>query len=102
MLTKRELCWIVVNRYRHGNKMPLQRDIDASPSLAVALDYLGYDIQNADKRSIDSTVGGIVFGGPVTGDRGGETGSISLQELLDFLPDTTTPATTKRVRPKYS
>lgn len=86
-MTKNELCWLIVNRFRQDKGAPIvEADIYGSSQLAVAMEHLGLlkskqSIEYAQER------GGTVFIGDVSADQSNDIQTLSLRTILGLLPD---------------
>ncbi len=89
MMTKKELCWMIVNEYcvKEHCSEPDVRDIMRSSTLAVAMLHLNM-LKNKCDRDYARTRGGVIFVGnikPPTEDK--EFKTLSFAKVLSLLPD---------------
>ena len=91
MITKKELCWLIVNEHRLMEGASLNElNILTSSTLAVAMEYLG--LLKDDAQSYASERAGTVFVGdtfPLTDPypENVNVKHLSFRELLSLLPD---------------
>lgn len=104
MLTKSQLCWIVVNKALEDINMERSQDLGVgqdikpegleeyiytSSQLAVALEYLNL-IETDFRKIYASTRGGVIFCGQTNGSQDlADTAidSLTLRDILSLLPE---------------
>ena len=86
MITKNELCWIIVNDHFDGREIN-ESDILQSSSLAVAMLHLGLIKDEAMKMYAESR-GGVLFCGNSSpkGEKH-NVATLSVADILTLLPD---------------
>lgn len=80
MMTKTELCQLIVNEHPKGT--PLVH----SSQFTVAMEHLGL-LLTEDEANYAKTRGGVIFCGDVSADKSGDIQCLSLRTLLSLLPD---------------
>lgn len=87
MITKKDLCHMIVNNYCALKECssPNEKDIVQSSSLAVAMEYLDLIHDNKLKEYASSRGGSIVLG-DTTFPPTGKFKTLSVRYLLELLP----------------
>lgn len=86
MLTKSELCWIVVNG--HFNNRPIaQGEIVCNSSLAIAMQHLGLLTDKSMYNYADTRGGMLYIGNANEPGKEKEYKYLTFRELLSLLPE---------------